>query len=560
MNTNMNMYLRLVFSTLVIFSLASCSKKGSNKNVSSGTGWKINDKKGGFQYASNFKQQETPPNMVSVEGGTFTMGRVQDDVMHEWNNVPSQQHIQSFFMDKHEVTNLMYMEYLDWVKTVFPPTEEQYKNVYYGVVPDTLVWRNRLGFNENMTNNYLRHPAYANYPVVGVNWVQASEYCKWRTNRVNENVLEREGYLKRDAKILDVSAERVFDTDTYINSPTDAFGGDSSVVLQGKRGRPTPNGKNLYATRSSGLILPEFRLPTEAEWEYAAVAAVASREYNLYQGQKKYPWQGAYTRSGSRKSRGDQMANFKMGRGDYGGIAGWSDDGADITQVVMSYPPNDFGLYDMAGNVNEWTADVYRPMVDEEASDFNYHRGNVYTKNKIGADGKFEFVTSENIKYDTLATGKIIARNQPGQIAQVPVDENETYLRQNFDRSDNRNYRDGDKQSSKYYRVKSEDGDNDLKDNKRMYNSPIHQVGTDTLEGNMLRRYDRSEKRTTLVDDDVRIYKGGSWRDRAYWLDPASRRFLPEYIASDDLGFRCAMSKTGPKTDKKTPRGNPKSK
>lgn len=560
MNTNKNMYLRLLFSILVVAGMTSCSKKGSNKNVSSGTGWKINDKKGGFQHASNFKQQEIPPNMVVVEGGTFTMGRVQDDVMHDWNNVPSQQHLQSFFMDKHEVTNVMYMEYLDWVKTVFPPTEEQYKNIYNGVVPDTLVWRNRLGFNENMTNNYLRHPSYSNYPVVGVNWVQATEYCKWRTNRVNENVLEREGYLKKDAKILDVSAEKVFDTDTYINSPSDAFGGDTSVVLQGKRGRPTPNGKNLYATRSSGLILPEFRLPTEAEWEYAAVAAVASREYNLYQGQKKYPWQGAYTRSGSRKSRGDQMANFKMGRGDYGGIAGWSDDGADITSPVMSYKPNDFGIYDMAGNVNEWTADVYRPMVDEEASDFNYHRGNVYTKNKIGPEGKFEFVTPDNIKYDTLATGKIIARNQPGQIAQVPIDENETYLRQNFDRSDNRNYRDGDKQSSKYYKIKSEDGDDRLKDTKRMYDSPIHQVGTDTLEGTMLRRYDRSDKRTTLIDDNVRIYKGGSWRDRAYWLDPASRRFMPEYIASDDLGFRCAMSKTGPKSSKKTPRGNPKSK
>lgn len=560
MNAKKNMYLRLFFSTLVLLGMASCGKKGSNKNVSSGTGWKINDRKGGFQHASNFKKQETPPNMVAVEGGTFTMGRVQDDVLHDWNNVPSQQHVQSFFMDKHEVTNLMYMEYLDWVKTVFPPTEEQYKNVYFGVVPDTLVWRNRLGFNENMTNNYLRHPAYSNYPVVGVNWVQAAEYCKWRTNRVNENVLEREGYLKKDAKILDVSADKIFDTDTYINSPTNAFGGDSSVVLQGKRGRPTPNGKNLYATRSSGLILPEFRLPTEAEWEYAAVAAVGDREYNLYQGQKKYPWRGAYTRSGSRKSRGDQLANFKMGRGDYGGIAGWSDDGADITAPVMSYPPNDFGLYDMGGNVNEWTQDVYRGQVDDEANDFNYHRGNVYTKNKIGPEGKFEFVTPDNIKYDTLATGKIIARNQPGQIAQIPVDENETYLRQNFDRSDNRNYRDGDRQSSKYYKFKSEDGDDRLKDNKRMYDSPIHQVGTDTLEGGMVRKYDRSDKRTSLISDDVRIYKGGSWRDRAYWLDPASKRFSPEYIASDDIGFRCAMSKTGPKSDKKTPRGNPKSK
>jgi len=560
MKINKNMYLRLFFSALVVLGMVSCSKKGSNKNISSGTGWKINDKKGGFQHASNFKQQETPPNMVAVEGGTFTMGRVQDDVMHDWNNVPSQQHVQSFFMDKHEVTNVMYMEYLDWVKSVFPPTEEQYKNVYNGVVPDTLVWRNRLGFNENMTNNYLRHPSYSNYPVVGVNWVQAVEFCKWRTNRVNENVLEKEGYLKKDAKILDVAADKVFDTDTYINSPTNAYGGDSSIVLQGKKGRPSANGKNLYATRSSGLILPEFRLPTEAEWEYAAVAAVADREYNLYQGQKKYPWRGAYTRSGSRKSRGDQMANFKMGRGDYGGIAGWSDDGADITAPVMSFPPNDFGLYDMGGNVNEWTADVYRPQVDEEANDFNYHRGNVYTKNKIGPEGKFEFVTPENIKYDTLATGKIIARNQPGQIAQVPVDENETYLRQNFDRSDNRNYRDGDKQSSKYYKVKSEDGDDKLKDTKRMYDSPIHKVGTDTLEGNMVRKYDRSDKRTSLIADDVRIYKGGSWRDRAYWLDPASKRFLPEYIASDDIGFRCAMSKTGPKSDKKTARGNPKSK
>ena len=76
--------------------------------------------------------------------------------------------------------------------------------------PDTLVWRNRLGYNETMTNNYLRHPAYAEYPVVGVNWIQATEFSKWRTNRVNENILEKEGYLKKDAKVLDVKAETTF--------------------------------------------------------------------------------------------------------------------------------------------------------------------------------------------------------------------------------------------------------------------------------------------------------------------------------------------------------------
>ena len=102
---------------------------------------------------------------------------------------------------------------------------------------------------------------------------------------------------------------------------------------------------------------------------------------------KKYPWDGQYTRNGSRKYRGDQLANFKQGKGDYGGIAGWSDDGADITNAVKSYAPNDFGLYDMAGNVAEWVADVYRPIVDDEFNDFNYYRGNVYTKNAIDEDG-----------------------------------------------------------------------------------------------------------------------------------------------------------------------------
>ena len=551
-----------MLSIILIAGMTSCSKKSSSKNSSRATGWNIDSKKG----LSN-KKQEAGPGLIFVEGGTFTMGKVQDDVMHDWNNAATQQHVQSFYMDETEVTNFMYLEYLDWLKMVFPPSEENYKNIYEGASPDTLVWRNRLGYNETMTNNYLRHPSYAEYPVVGVNWIQAVEFSKWRTDRVNEAVLEKNGYLKKGAKTNEVSAESSFSTETYLNAPTSTFGGNEEIVLKGGRGakkvkapKADKDGnvteeKNVYAQRSSGLLLPEYRLPTEAEWEYAAAADVGQREYNTYKGQKKYPWSGGYTRSGKRQNRGDQLANFKQGNGDYGGIAGWSDDGADITNEVKKYPANDFGLYDMAGNVAEWVADVYRPIVDNEANDFNYFRGNLYTKNKIGADGKIEIVTKDNIRYDTLSNGRIIARNLPGEIAQIPVDEQETYLRQNFDKSNNINYRDGDKQSSKYYNFGSSDPDDEKsKQNRAMYNSPKHNVTTDSL-GKMVRRYDTSNKRSTLINDQVRVYKGGSWRDRAYWLDPAQRRYFPQDMATDYIGFRCAMSRVGPKSEKrKSPR------
>jgi gliding motility-associated lipoprotein GldJ len=570
MKVNKITAVKLLLSLVIMVGFTSCSKKSESKGGSRATGWKINDKKGGFQYASKFKKQATGPGLVLVEGGTFTMGKVQDDVMHDWNNTPNQQHVMSFYMDETEVTNMMYMEYLNWLKTVFPPDQENYKNIYEGASPDTLVWRNRLGYNETMTEHYLRHPAYAEYPVVGVNWIQATEFAKWRTDRVNEKILEEQRYLKKDSKVTDMTADKVFSTEAYLASPSTAKGGDDKLVLKKGQGRgaakPAANGaasganntagnsaKNVYAQRTSGLILPEYRLPTEAEWEYAAAADVGQREYNQYKGQKKYPWSGTYTRSGKRQVRGDQLANFKQGKGDYGGIAGWSDDGADITNKVKSYPPNDFGLYDMAGNVAEWVADVYRPIVDDEANDFNYYRGNVYMKDKIGEDGKVELVTAETQKFDTLSNGKIVSRNFPGQIAKVAVDDKETYLRQNFDKSNNINYRDGDKQSTRYFKFGgSEEGDEKgkLRDDQRMYDSPKHNVSTDSL-GNMVKKYDRSNKRTTLVNDDVRVYKGGSWRDRAYWLDPAQRRYYPQDIATDFIGFRCAMSRVGSKADKK---------
>ena len=205
----------------------------------------------------------------------------------------------------------------------------------------------------------------------------------------------------------------------------------------------------------------------------------------------------------------------------------------------------------MAGNVAEWVQDVYRPIIDNEANDFNYFRGNQYTKNKIGPDGKIEIVTKDNIQYKTLSNGKRVATSFPGQIVQVPVDENETYLRTNFDKSDNTNYRDGDEQSSKYFKLAdAESADAKTKSERAMYNSPRHNVTTDSL-GKMVRKYDESSKRTTLINDESRVYKGGSWRDRAYWLDPAQRRYFPQDMATDYIGFRCAMSRVGPKKNKK---------
>ena len=543
--------LRLLLVVALFTSLTGCKKSSRSGNSSRGTGWQINAKQGGFQYNTNFKDQETAPGLVFVEGGTYTMGKVQDDVMHDWNNSPNQQHVQSFYMDETEVTNLMYLEYLDWIKRVYPPTEDNFKKIYSGAVPDTLVWRNRLGYSEMMVENYLRHPAFRNYPVVGVSWIQAVEYANWRSDRVAEKGLQEKGYLKRDSNLTDTSAESNFNIDTYINAPTSTFGGNEDVLKGGKRKIKIDsegNEINIYANRETGAIQLKYRLPTESEWEYAALGNTELRNYNTYRGRKKYPWDGQYSRSGDRKNRGDQLANFKQGKGDYGGIAGWSDDGADITNEVMSYGANDFGIYDMAGNVAEWVADVYRPVVDDEFSDFGYYRGNVYTKNLLD-NGTVQVIGIDDIQYDTLTNGRLVANGLPGQLVKVAVDSAETYLRTNFDKSNNINYRDGDRASSRTFDDFDDDESTNESETFDMYNSPV-------LKKDGVLAYDESNDRTSLINDEVRVYKGGSWKDREYWLDPAQRRYYPQDMATDYIGFRCAMSRVGSKSLSKKKKKN----
>ncbi|MDB4242385.1 gliding motility lipoprotein GldJ, partial [Polaribacter sp.] len=525
---------------------------------SSLTGLSFNDpKNGNYVRGESYKGQTPPSGMVAVEGGSFTMGQVQDDVMFDWNTTPKKIHVRSFFMDEAEVSNSEYFLYAQYTKDVFPPSEEKYKHIYNSVLPDTLVWRKSLGNTELLTENYFRHPAYADYPVVGVSWLQATEYCKWRTNAVNLKTLIDKGHIKN---IFEADTTRnFFDTDVFLTDANQMFAGDTTIYKRGVKQRrakgQTKPGKDAFQgrkiTKADGILQTKFRLPTEAEWEFAAKSNVENREYNTIRGRKKYAWNGKYSRSKSKRYKGDQLANFKQGKGNYSGLSGWSSDGSDIPIKIKSYPPNAFGIYDMSGNVAEWVSDVYRPIIDSDANDFNYYRGNVFNKKRINEEGKVVIVGTEGaaIKYDTLENGKIIPLDLPGTIKYDPIASDDVALRRNFTKSKNADINDGDINSSRDF------GKDKME--QSMYNSPNRpEFIKDPLTGITRVEYD-TEKRTTLISDNTRVYKGGAWSDREYWLDPAQRRYLPEYMATNYIGFRCVSDKLGPMSSEKRKARNP---
>jgi gliding motility-associated lipoprotein GldJ len=477
-----------LLAMIVLF--ASCGKNDRNAT----TGWKMNDTKwGGFETKSDYAGQETPPNMIKIPGGNFVMGFTEEDVPYDWDNIPRRVTVSTFFMDQTEMSNEDYLFYLDWTRLSYG---DSYREVYIGALPDTLVWRDELSFNEPYVQNYLRHPATKDHPVVGVTWKQANEFARWRSDRVNEAILIDKGILNPSP---DAKDDQVFVTDAYFAGQYDgtARKGVKDLRTGGERG----------VRLEDGILQPEIRLPTEAEWEYAALALPglqANEKDENYTDRRIYPWNGTGVRYRiNDKNQGKMYANFKRRGGDYMGIAGKPNDGSSVTTPVLDNYPNDFGLYNMAGNVNEWVLDLYRPLTTQDLSDTENHDLNSFRGNNF-----------RDIARDPV-DGSALPKDSLGRLRYEYVTDEEAAQRDNYKRGRVYDYLDGDAQSLAEY----------------------------------------ATNRYTLISDNARVYKGGSWADRAYWLSPGTRRFMEEDKASRTVGFRCAMISMGSESGEETRNG-----
>lgn len=383
--------------------LSSCNKTpgygrrtadnpGKN-SATTGAEFNFDDKDTTQFFVSKNAEQIPGPNLKFIQGGRAVLGSQEEDVMAFRDNLERTVSISNFYMDETEITNNDFREFL------FDMKKKVSADSLLKLEPSENVWTGAMSFNDMYQSYYFRFPGFNFYPVAGVSWSQANTYSKWRTEFV-QDLIRKEREL------------------------------DSTFT------------KTQLIER--GVALADYRLPTEAEWEYAAKAMIGTQYLDENQEYGRiYPWDGRGVRNPynvKRKGKqGDFLANFKRGRGDYGGISGnQRNDGEIILTNVYDMAPNDFGLYHMAGNMNEWVQDVYRPLSFMDFDDLN----------PVRRDGALD---------------------------------------------------------------------------------------------------DISNYETSVLSDDLRVYKGGSWRDVAYWLAPGTRRFMHQDSSTNNIGFRCAMISIGEK-------------
>jgi sulfatase modifying factor 1 len=345
---------------------------------------------------------ETPTGMVLVPGGTFTMGKQDEDPIGALNTPARTSTVRPFYMDETEITNSEYKQFVFWVRDSIvrtklalmaelngdpatgPLADYQFQdttdngNMYvkymmtnYGSLGDVnsptlgrfLNWEEELVYDINDL------PSVEYVEVLDSMWLPLEESFdgrrmmdvrkfKYEYSWLDQEAAARQGTTRKDQIIREVR-EVYPDTTVWVkdfaysyNDPMhqdyfwhQAYGDYPVVGITWHQAKAFASWrtkvKNDYlSSRKNGVRVPHFRLPSEAEWEYAARGGL---EYG------KYPWGGPYTTS----DRGCFLANFKPARGDY------AVDGALYTMEAKSYNKNGYGLYNMAGNVSEWTGTAY---------------------------------------------------------------------------------------------------------------------------------------------------------------------------------------------------------
>ncbi len=484
-----------LIACVIAFSSCGAIDNSIDQKASNITGWNYNDENStGFELKNKI-EGDNPVGMVAIQGGSFSIGERGEFITAPRNNTRRNITVNSFYMDRYEVSNINWREYVNWLDLVFGNTAP---SLVTNATPDVTVWRNELAYNEPYLQNYYEHPAFNFYPVVGITWEQAMDFCTWRTDRVNELLLIQAGVIEApDFKsVANMSFDEV--RNTFVFNTQKYLLDNSYNPTEGNKPKTDIQGNTVKADQTDGILKSDFRLPTEAEWEFAAYAPIA-HENGLSMEGKLYPWLGNQPRNLSKEDLGKMQANFVRGRGDMMGLSGALNDGAVFTAPVNAYAPNDFGLYNIVGNVNEWVLDVYSATSFQDVEEYNSFRGNVYTSPKTNGTDSIG-----NNTYEIDSLGRVVMESK--------------------EEDDVRLYNDGDNYTTL---------DTDFT------------LFADSIMKEQRKKVDPTDILAPKIAENTRVYKGGSWKDRIYWLNPSTRRYMEQNKATNTVGFRCAMSMLG---------------